>query len=209
MTEQGGRVDRRTLLRDGSLALLSFVAGVAPFPAVSQISLAQTVGDRQNRELLDGERHAHTVDFRQVEQKQVQRYLQNADPEIIFKGDAIHSFYGILRSEVLALPGLHPTPDVYKQFTYRDKQGAYHTCCSGNDCRPAIIRMLGNRMIAVGVHYIENNRSVVLFFKISIDETNIVSTDSVQGDNPEYTKHKYHACVFDGKVYCAGFPAEW
>ena len=68
--------------------------------------------------------------------------------------------------------------------------------------------MLGGGFIAVGVHYKIGEVSTVLFYKLHIKDTNIVSNDMLTDDNPEYTKHKFHACVWQGRVYCAGFPVE-
>lgn len=190
--------------------MLTFVAGLAPFPKLSGLSLAQTSSGEQNEELLHlTQRHDHVAPtIPQLEQQQIDRYTNQPDDNVVFKDGKIDSFYGITRAEVLALPGRHPYPDVYTQFQFRNKQGTLQSCCSGNDCRPAILRMLGGGMVAVGVHFEVDTQHTVLFFKVHVSETNIVSTETLSGGNPEYTRHKYHACVYQGRLYCAGFPVE-
>ena len=208
-TPEGGVQRREVISGLAASATLAFVNNVAPFPGLSGSALAQTSHGHGNKEMLEAETTAQTVNFPELEKQQIERYKAQPDENVVMKDGVIHEFYGITRQEVIALPGLHPTPDVYRQFRFRNKNtGQLNSCCDGSDCRPAIIKMLGNGRIAVGVHYRVGTQSVALFYNIHIDETNIVSTETITNENKEYAKHKFHACVYGGRLYCAGFPVE-
>src|SRR3989344_5833061 len=121
-----------------ALGLLPFVDGVMPFRGMPGVALAQgfkesdEAGPNRQR-LLDVERHVHKAGFPELEKKQAKEYKELGDPRIIFKGEESESFYEITREEVRKLPGEHPNPDVYKDFTF-EKNGTTYSCCSGADC---------------------------------------------------------------------------
>ncbi len=178
-----------------------FVLGGAALGAslVAPDALAQNYGAEFDHSLHQITDKAGAADF---EKRQAREY--RADPNVIFKGERISEFYGIKRSEIEVLPGHHPWPDIYRDLIYKDAAGLTQSCCHGEDCRPAIIRSIGNGSVAVGLKMFDS----ILFFKLQLADTRIFSNGTLLPGSEEFLKHKSHACVVGGTIRCVVLPAD-
>lgn len=181
--------------------------------AIGAVSASATVSVLGITELLAQE-HRHPLDLlhqitdkssaQALEERQAKQYESDRDNVKITDGK-IQEFYGIKRSDVENLPGTHPVPDIYGDLEWTDQRtGVKYSCCHGNDCRPAIIRAIGEQGFAVGVNFFGH----VLFFKLLPSQVKIFSSDGLRPINEPFHKYKTHMCIVGGSPRCIVVPPQ-